>query len=163
MLSRILRLPLEIIVTVFILLDEAARPIYGPLVRGVARWRLTRAFENWVAERHRFTILTLLAVPFAIVEPLKVIALLWIGRGSVSLGIITLALAHLVSFIIVERIYSAGREKLLTIGWLAYVMSLVAAVRTLLFQWIKSAAFWRAAARLRAEIAASFRARERKP
>lgn len=161
MLIRILRLPLELILTVLVLVDEIARPIYRPLIRWVASRQLTHAFERWVAARQRFTILALLAVPFAIVEPLKLIALIWIGKGLVATGVVTLGLAHLVSFVVIERIYSAGRDKLLTFGWLAYVMGLVTAVRDWLLTWVRSSPLWRAAADLRAEILAAFRARRR--
>lgn len=161
MLIRILRLPLELILTVFILLDEMARPIYRPLIGWVASWQLTHLFERWVAARQRFTILALLAVPFAIVEPLKLIALIWIGKGFVTTGVVTLAFAHLVSFVVIERIYSAGRDKLLTFGWLAYVMGLVTAVRDWLLTWARSSPLWRAAADIRAGILAAFRTRRR--
>lgn len=156
MLARILRFPLEVVLTVLILLDEAARPVYRPLIRWLASRQFARAFERWVAAQHRFVILLLLAVPFAIAEPLKIVALVWIGRGAVKIGVVTLVIAYLVSFVIVERTYSAGRDKLLTIGWLAYVMGLVTAVRARLTAWVKGTALWRAASRARADIVALF-------
>jgi hypothetical protein len=150
--ARLLRLPLEVLLTVLIVLDELARPLYRPLLRWVATWRLMRRLEAWVAARHRFTILVLLAIPFAIVEPLKVLALLWIGRGALVPGGITLALAYLAGFVLVERVYSAGRDKLLTIGWFAWLMAIVAGVREAVSAWARQTAVWQFAARIRARL-----------
>ena len=58
----------------------------------------------------------------AVAEPLKIVGLVMIGRGQVALGGLVLALAYLASFLIVERIYHAGRDKLLSYGWLAWTM-----------------------------------------
>jgi hypothetical protein len=47
-------------------------------------------------------------------------------------GVVLLVLAYLVSFLIVERIYEAGREKLLTYWWFAWAMAQIVKVRNLL-------------------------------
>lgn len=150
--ARLLLLPLEALLTLLIVLDELARPLYRPLLRWVATWRLMHRLEAWVAARHRFTILVLLAIPFAIVEPLKVLALLWIGRGAVVPGGILLAFAYLAGFVLVERVYSAGRDKLLTIGWFAWLMGVVTGVREAVSAWARQTAVWRLAARIRARL-----------
>lgn len=145
-LVRLLRLPFEVVLALVVVLDELARPFYRPLLRWVATWRLMNWLETWVAARHRFTILVLLAIPFAIVEPLKLQSLVWIARGSVVSGSISLALAYLAGFVLVERIYSAGYPKLMTIGWFARLMRIVVAVREAVLQWVRQTAVWRFAA-----------------
>lgn len=141
---------------VFIVLDEIARPVYRPLMRWVASLRLMHRMEIWIAARHRLTILVLLAIPFIIVEPLKIVGLFWIGRGAFVSGIVLLGVAYLAGFVIVERIYSAGRAKLLTIGWFAWGMGLLVTLRTALLERVRRTAAWRAAIRARRAVQAWF-------
>jgi len=163
-LVRLLMLPIEAVMVVFIILDEIARPLYRPLLRWVASLRLMHRMERWVAARHRLTILVLLAIPFITVEPLKIVGLLWIGRGAFVSGVVLLGVAYLAGFVIVERIYSAGKPKLLTFGWFAWMMGLLVALRTALVERVRRTALWRAATRMRARVAAwlaRYRARNR--
>lgn len=151
--TRLLLLPVEALLVFFMVLDGLARPLYRPLIRWVASWRLFARFEAWVAARHRLTILALLAVPLLVVEPMKVVALVWIGRGAVVSGTLALALAYLVGFVLVERVYRAGEAKLLTFGWLAKLME----VRAATVAWIKQTAAWKAVAETRRAVAAWWR------
>ena len=155
-LARLLLLPFEAVMVLFIVLDEIARPLYRPLLRWVASLRLMHRMERWVAARHRLTILVLLAIPFIIVEPLKIVGLLWIGEGSLLPGIVLLGFAYLAGFVVVERIYSAGKPKLLTFVWFAWVMGLLVALRTALIERARQTSIWKAATRARLTVAAWF-------
>lgn len=152
-LTRLLLLPVEAVLIFFMVLDGLARPVYRPIIRRVASWRLFARFEAWVAARDRISILALLAVPLVIVEPMKVVALVWIGRGAVVSGAVALALAYLAGFVLVERIYSAGQAKLLTFGWFAWLME----VRAAAVAWIKQTAVWIAVTQARRTVAAWWR------
>ena len=61
---------------------------------------------------------------------MKIIGLLLIAHGAIKTGICLTILAHLATFLIVERIYHAGREKLLTYAWLAWIMRYVRFARS---------------------------------
>jgi hypothetical protein len=63
--------------------------------------------------------------------------------GMVVSGVVLMALAYLVSFLIVERIYHAGRDKLLTYAWFKWGMDRVVFVRNLLLA-VRDAAMIRA-------------------
>ena len=67
--------------------------------------------------------------PFAVAEPLKLLGLLMMAGGRARTGLVVFGFAHLVSFLLVERIYHAGRDKLLTYGWLAWTMALLDRLR----------------------------------
>ncbi|TSJ64053.1 hypothetical protein FO470_01775 [Starkeya sp. 3C] len=114
---------------VVIILDELVRPIYRPLIARIAALRIMHSFERWVGGLHPLVILVLLAIPYAIVEPLKFVGLLWIANGAGRSGTVLFLAAHLVSFVLIERIFSAGRSKLMTIGWMAWVIDTANAVR----------------------------------
>ncbi|MGA0563515.1 hypothetical protein ACO2RV_13810 [Ancylobacter sp. VNQ12] len=112
-----------------IILDELVRPLYRPLIDRLAALAPMRALERWIGARTPLVVLTLLIIPYAIVEPLKFVGLLWIADGHVRTGGTVFVLAHLVSFILIERIFTAGKPQLMTIGWMRWVIETASAVR----------------------------------
>jgi hypothetical protein len=119
----------KIAIAVIVLADAIGRPLYRPFLEWVASWRLVEAMERGIAKLPRSAILVLFAIPFVIAEPLKVVALLLIASGNVIIGVPLIVFAYLVTFLLVERIYHAGRDKLLSYAWFAWGMGHVAAVR----------------------------------
>ena len=122
----------EIIVAIILLIDAIARPLYRPLLNWIATRQIIHRFEALIRPLPRFVILVLFGVPFVIAEPLKVFALVLVARGLVVIGVTLLILSYLVTFLIVERIYDAGREKLLTYWWFAWAMGQIIRVRAVL-------------------------------
>jgi hypothetical protein len=114
---------------VVIVADAAARPFYRPLVERVAGMRAIKAMEAFVARLPRAVILVLFAVPFLVAEPLKVLALVMIAAGAVVPGLLLLLVSYLATFLIVERIYHAGREKLRSYRWFDWAMNQAESVR----------------------------------
>ncbi|QEL23982.1 hypothetical protein FQV39_16425 [Bosea sp. F3-2] len=148
-LKRGLLAALRAILTVFIVLDELLRPLYRPLIRWLASLRFMRRLEETVAALPRPLVLLALAIPFAIAEPLKLFGLLLFARGQFWTGLVVTAFAHLMSFVFVERIYRAGREKLLSYRWFAWVMGQVVRVRDQVLGWVRASAAYSFAIRTR--------------
>ena len=126
---RFLLLPLRLIIAVLVVISEIARPVYRPLVSWFGSLSIVKHFGKFVGSLPRGVILVLFVVPLAIAEPLKICALLVIARGHVISGLVIIALAYLMSFLLVERLFHAGREKLLTYAWLRWIMDRVEIVR----------------------------------
>ncbi|PTM39677.1 hypothetical protein [Bosea sp. 124] len=147
--ARMLLAILRVVLTILIVIDEIARPLYRPLIAWVASLTIVARMEEAIARLPRLAILALLAVPFAIAEPLKLLGLLMMADGRVRTGLVVFGFAHLVSFLLVERIYHAGRDKLLTYGWLAWTMALLARLRSRALDWIRSSAAYAFALRSR--------------
>ncbi|WP_175525561.1 hypothetical protein [Bosea sp. OK403] len=139
------------VLTVLVLLDEIARPLYRPLADWLASLGIVARAEAAIARLPRLAILALLAIPFAVAEPLKIVGLIMIGRGQVVAGIMILAVAYLASFLIVERIYQAGRGKLLSYRWLAWLMAAIETVRVKALSWVKASTAYQSAIRIRDE------------
>jgi hypothetical protein len=147
--ARIMLALLRGVLTVLIVIDEIARPLYRPLIHWLASLRIVRRIEAAIARLPRLAILILLAIPFAIAEPLKFVGLLLMGQGRFKTGLVVLGCAHLASFLIVERIYHAGRDKLLTYGWLACGMGLLDRLRRRALDWVRNSAAYAFALRSR--------------
>ncbi|WP_020179185.1 hypothetical protein [Methylopila sp. M107] len=139
---------------------EALDAVFGPVVRPALAWlgslRIFAAIGRAIAACPPYAVLAMLAVPFAIIEPLKVLALWWMASGHLVTGLFALAAAHLASIFICERIFHAGKAKLLTIGWFARGYGVVARVRDRALAWVKATAAWRSCAGLAAKIHAGF-------
>lgn len=136
---------IAVVVLPLLILDEIARPLYGPLLRAIARLRFLKAITALIIRLPPYAILCILAVPFIIAEPLKVVALYWIGTGHFLVGAATLVAAYALSFVLVERIYDAGREKLGTIAWFARALTWVSGYRDALLAWLRTTGAWRMA------------------
>lgn len=147
-LIRLLLIPLDLVVGLVILLDELVRPLYRPLVAWFASLRLVARCEEAIGRLPPYGALVALAIPFAIVEPLKLLGLLFLARGAFTAGIITTAIGHLAGFLLVERVYHAGRAQLLTIPWFARIMGWIDAIRQAVIGRIKASAAWRRAVAL---------------
>ena len=147
-LIKLLLIPLDLVVGFAILLDEMLRPLYRPLVAWFASLRLVARLEAAIGRLPPYGALVALAVPFAIVEPLKLLGLLFLARGAFAAGIVTTAIGHLAGFLLVERVYHAGRAQLLTIPWFARIMGWIEAIRQVVIDRIKASTAWQKAVAL---------------
>jgi hypothetical protein len=145
LLLRVVLSPLRLLIAVVVVLDELARPVYGPVVRWFSGLALIRRAEAAIAALPPYVVLLVLAVPLIGVEPLKILAVYWIGTGQVLPGLVLLAFAYAASFLVVERIYHAGHEKLMRIGWFAVIMGYIVMVRDRVIAWSRRTAIWRLA------------------
>ncbi|KRE23263.1 hypothetical protein ASE66_25380 [Bosea sp. Root483D1] len=144
-LIKLLLIPLDLVVGLVILLDELVRPLYRPLIAWFASLRLVARLEAAIGRLPPYGALVALAIPFAIVEPLKLLGLLFLARGAFMAGIVTTAIGHLAGFLLVERVYHAGRAQLLTIPWFARIMGWIDAIRQVVIGRIKASAAWQRA------------------
>lgn len=145
---RILLRLAEALVAVYVVLDDIFTPVFRPLVRWVVSLPLILRLQQFAADLPPYGILGLMVVPFAIGEPAKLYGVLLIGTGHWLTGLLVLGLAYLVTIVLVERVYTAGKAKLRTIGWFAFVMDWLIALRDHVHEWARSTAIWAAAQEL---------------
>lgn len=142
-LRRLFLWPAEAVVFLYVVLDAIAMPVVRPLLRWVAKLRFVIRLQDLVAVLPPYAILILLAVPLAFAEPAKIYALLLMGQGHFMAGFVTIALAYLVSLVVVERIYQAGKTKLKTIVWFGKLMDWLAGNRDRLLAWARATWIWK--------------------
>lgn len=134
-----LRLAFRLVCGIIILLDELVRPLYRPLLDRLAALKLMQAFERWVGSLPPYAILVLIAVPYGVVEPVKFLALIHMANGHVRTGTALFLFAHLVSFVLIERIFTAGKAQLMTVRWMAWGIETAASVHRSVVEWLKLA------------------------
>jgi hypothetical protein len=82
--------------------------------------------------------LLLLLVPLALVEPLKLVAVILAGKGHWITGTVTMITAYLVSLLFVERLFRVIKPKLMTLDWFEKLWTRFASTRDRLISWAKA-------------------------
>src|SRR6476660_9632648 len=81
--------------------------------------------------------LLILAIPLAIVEPLKLVALFVVGGGHFIAGVLVMICAYAGSLFITERLFVVLKPKLLTLSWFALAWRWFVTVRDKFIYWLR--------------------------
>ncbi len=81
--------------------------------------------------------LVVLAVPLAIVEPFKLVAVLVAGKGHFVTGVVFLICAYVASLVITERLFAILKPKLLVLPWFAKAWVWFVALRRRCLRWLR--------------------------
>jgi hypothetical protein len=146
----------QALVFVYVVLDAIVAPLFQPLLRWLASIRLVQRLEAAFAHLPPYLILALLLIPYVSAEPAKIYALYLVGTGHLITGAIVMAVAYLVSLVLVEQVYQAGKSRLRTIAWFAVALDWLFDFRDRLVNWMKATPAWSAFLRLRALVHETF-------
>lgn len=119
LLARVLRWPTLVLVAVYFLIDDVVLAAFRPIVAWAAGLEIARRFAIFLHRLPPYPTLGLFLVPFVVLEPFKIVGLWLMATGRFQSGLIMLAIAHVASIVLVERLFHATRDKLLTIPWFA--------------------------------------------
>lgn len=143
-LRAILRAVAMVPVVIYVALDEVLFPLFRPLIRWLSGFRVFEAIAAVIDRSPPYLVLLFLAVPFVLVEPLKVFAIYWGAVGHPIQGVLILLLAQVASILTLDRIYHAGKGQLHKIGWFHRLMTWVIGLRDKALGWAKTTAVWQA-------------------
>ena len=133
-LKRLLTPVALLLATLYFLIDALFLPIIKPLAARVSRLPFLAAVVAWVKSLGPYGSLALFLVPVILLEPVKPLGALLIGRRHVGGGLLLIILGEVLKVAIVERLFHLTRDKLMTIRafawcfnfttrWLAYLQS----------------------------------------
>jgi hypothetical protein len=122
------------IIVIYIRLDAIIFPMFRPTSRWLGGRAFVHAAQRRVGRLPAYVILAVLALPFAIAEPAKILAVYLMATSHGFIGTLVLAGAYFISLVIVERLFRGGRTKLLTIPWFKNAWRLMDVRRRLLKQ-----------------------------
>src|SRR5215475_11756161 len=91
--------------------------------------------RRFIRRLNPYLALTLLAVPLAIVEPLKLIAVFIFGKGHWITGAAVMFFAYAGSLFFVERLFKIVKPRLLTLRWFATLWKWCMSVRIKMRGW----------------------------
>ncbi|MET0744004.1 MAG: hypothetical protein ABWY78_11590 [Microvirga sp.] len=140
---RILTLPAAVAVAAYLLLSDLVGPVLAPVIRWLAGLRLFVKLRDLLEALTPYQALVVLAVPFLILEPLKLLALVVIARGHVVTGTAFLVGLHGLSLLSTERLFAVVKPRLLTIRWFNHLWGFVVLIRDDLVRRVRSSWIWR--------------------
>ena len=149
LLRTVLSIPAEIVVGLYVVIDGIVSPLFRPLVRWLSRLQLVKRLEHAIGSMPPYLLLVLLVVPFAFAEVAKVYALFMMGEGHFKSGMTLFIMAYVVSILVCERTFHAGKKQLLTIPWFAKLYDWVMMIRDHILAWFRTTWIWAKAVELR--------------
>jgi hypothetical protein len=131
------------IAILYFLLDAVFATVAVPLSRWIgAHWAFAR-IHRWVLSLRPYPTLLLFVVPLVILEPAKPAAAYLVGTGHALLGLALLASAEILKIVLIERLFSVSRDKLLSIPAFAWGYRRYSAAR----DWFAALEMWQLAMR----------------
>ena len=152
---RVLSAPLTIFLLIYFLLEDLFHRWLAPLFRLLGRLSPFAALGRLLSQLPPYAALVVFAIPFIIVEPIKVFSLFWIGVGHVVTGTVLLVSAYVVSLFVVERLFHVTQHQLLTIRWFAWSYVWIMRLRSWAFAQVESTQFWQTARSLGRRVTAA--------
>jgi hypothetical protein len=118
--NRILKAVVFLLAAIYFLVDA----IFLTVAKSLANWIAEHwIFENlrvWIVSLPPYPTLALFALPLAVLEPVKPMAAYLVGTGHVATGLISLVVGEILKLVLVERLFSVSRDKLMSISAFAW-------------------------------------------
>ena len=141
--KRIWNLIVFAIAILYFLLDAIFATVALPLSRWIGAHRAFAGIHRWILSLRPYPTLALFVVPLIILEPAKPAAAYLVGTGHALLGLVILAVAEILKLVLIERLFSISRDKLLSIPAFAWGYGKYSTAKG----WLTSLEAWRVAAR----------------
>jgi hypothetical protein len=118
--NRILKPFVIVLAAIWFLADAIFATIAHPLARWLGEHWVLRRLRAWIRSLRPYPALALFAVPLIILEPVKPVAAYLAATGNVELGLIILVIGEILKLVLVERLFTLNRDKLLSIPAFAW-------------------------------------------
>jgi hypothetical protein len=99
----------------YFLVDAAFMAIAKPISNWVARHIVLRRLRAWIRSLRPYPSLALFSVPVILLEPVKPLAAYLAATGQMVSSVMTLVVGELLKLVLVERLFSLTRDKLMKI------------------------------------------------
>ncbi|SDS98125.1 hypothetical protein [Bradyrhizobium canariense] len=127
--KRVWNLIVFTIAILYFLMDAIFATVAIPLSRWIAAHWVFERIHRWVLSLGPYPTLALFALPLIILEPVKPVAAYLVGTGHFVPGFAVLAIGEILKLILVERLFSVSRDKLLSIPAFAWAYRKYSAVK----------------------------------
>jgi hypothetical protein len=148
----IAHLAAQIVVGIYVVVDSVIGPMFRPFMRWLSSLHVVQRVEAWIGSLPPYVVLVLFLVPLAIEEVTKFYGLVLMGGGHFKSGLLLYIGAHVFAILVCERIFSAGKARLLTIPWFARLFAWLEGYKDRLVAWFKATETYRKAQRLKASV-----------
>jgi hypothetical protein len=143
-LNRILKLFLFPVAAIYFVADALFWNLAKPVARRLADRRIFAGLRAWIVSLRPYPTLALFLVPVIILEPVKPVAAYLTAMGHIIGGLSVLAAGEILKLVLIERLFSVSRDKLMSIGAFAWCYDRFVRARN----WVESLEAWQLMRRL---------------
>jgi hypothetical protein len=137
--NRILKPVTYVLAAVYFLVDAAFVWLARPISKWIARRLVLRKLRAWIRSLRPYPSLALFSVPVIILEPVKPVAAYLAATGQVVSSVATLIVGELLKLVLVERLFSLTRDKLMKIPAFAWAYVKFQQAK----EWLEATEAWR--------------------
>ena len=127
-----------VLAAIYFLADAMFATIAHPLARWIGELQVFSRLRTWIRSLRPYPSLALFAVPLIILEPVKPGAAYLAATGQVKLGLTVLVVGEILKLVLVERLFSLNRDKLMSIPAFAWAYGKY----RLAMDWLESTEAW---------------------
>lgn len=143
--KRILKVITYVLAAVYFLVDAVFMSVAKPISNWIGRHLVLRRLRAWIRSLPPYPSLALFSVPVIILEPIKPVAAYLAATGQMLGGAVTLIVGELLKLVLVERLFSLTRDKLMKIPSFAWAYGKFRQAKT----WLEATQAWRTMQSLR--------------
>jgi hypothetical protein len=137
--NRILKAITYVLAAVYFLVDAAFLAVAKPISDWIAKHLVLRKLRAWIRSLRPYPSLALFSVPVIILEPVKPVAAYLAATGQVVSSVLTLIGGELLKLVLVERLFSLTRDKLMKIPAFAWAYTKFQQAKA----WLEATEAWR--------------------
>jgi hypothetical protein len=137
--NRLLKPVTYVLAAAYFLLDAVFLVVAKPISDWIANHAALRKLRAWIRSLPPYPSLALFSVPVILLEPIKPVAAYLAATGQFLSSIVTLVTGELLKLVLVERLFSLTRDKLMRIPAFAWAYTRFQEAKA----WIVSTEAWR--------------------
>ena len=137
--NRILKPVTYVLAAIYFLVDAAFITVAKPLSNWIAKHLVLRKLRAWIRSLRPYPSLALFSVPVIILEPIKPVAAYLASTGQIVSSVLTLIVGELLKLVLVERLFSLTRDKLMKIPTFAWAYTKFRQAKS----WLEATEAWR--------------------
>jgi hypothetical protein len=139
--NRILKSVIFVLASIYFLVDAVFMTVARPLSNRIAAHWTVGSLRAQIVSLRPYPTLALFAVPLIVLEPVKPVAAYLAGTGHITIGMIVLVVGEVLKLVLVERLFSVSRDKLISIPAFARAHGMYLQAK----EWLESLKAWQAA------------------
>jgi hypothetical protein len=137
--NRVLKPVTYVLAAVYFLVDAAFMALAKPISDWIANHVMLRQLRAWIRSLPPYPSLALFCVPLIILEPVKPLAAYLAATGQFLSSALTLITGELLKLVLVERLFSLTRDKLMKIPAFAWAYARFQQAKA----WLEATEAWR--------------------
>src|SRR6201747_2173520 len=109
-----------VLAAIYFLVDAVFMTVARPLANWIEKHWILKRLRGWIASLRPYPTLALFAVPLIILEPVKPVAAYLAAPAQGPWGMTVLGVGEILKLVLVERLFSISRNKLMSIPAFAW-------------------------------------------